>query len=175
MPLCICLQETHLKPNENFLLRAYDVVRKDAGSIVRAKGGVAFLINQNVPYQTIPLRTSRQAIAIRLHSPLKITICNIYLPEFDWQLEDLTDLIDQLPTPVLFLGDFNAHNPLWGSNFRDTSGRIIEKMLENTNLIYLNTGEGTYFSARNGNTSAIDLTFSSPSTATQLQWTIVQN
>ena len=45
----------------------------------------------------------------------KKTICSIYLPPTDQVTkEDMRDLLKELPGPVLLLGDFNAHNPLWG-------------------------------------------------------------
>jgi len=45
------------------------------------------------------------------------TICSLYFPpSAKWSINDITDLVEQLPSPVLLLGDFNAHKPLWGSN-----------------------------------------------------------
>ena len=38
----------------------------------------------------------------------------------------LDDLVPQLPSPFILLGDFNRHNILWGSKDINDKGRIIE-------------------------------------------------
>ncbi|KAI5708059.1 hypothetical protein M8J77_015554 [Diaphorina citri] len=44
-----------------------------------------------------------------------------------------------------YLGDFNAHNPLWGSKKLDDRGKEVEKFYSShTDLFLLNTGEMTY-------------------------------
>ncbi|KAL4119621.1 hypothetical protein QTP88_012419 [Uroleucon formosanum] len=55
-------------------------------------------------------------------------------------LIDLNNIIRQLPKPFLFLGDFNSRNPIWGSNYTDARGKIVEKFLNNDQIILLNTG-----------------------------------
>ena len=69
-------------------------------------GGVALLIKNGTPGSQISLNTSLQAIALRR----AITVCSIYLPptaKYDNAVID--NFITQLPSPVLLLGDFNAH------------------------------------------------------------------
>lgn len=142
-PFCICLQETHFKPDESFTLRGYSVFRKDVIPNQRARGGVGIFIRDTIPATPIPLQTDMQAIAIQINFPLNFVICNIYLPEFDWNRNELINLIQQLPKPFLLLGDFNSHNPIWGSSNLDTRGRIIEEVINELDLVVLNTGEGT--------------------------------
>ena len=38
-------------------------------------------------------------------------------------------MIQQIPTPFLFIGDFNTHHPLWGCSSQDNKGYIIEQLL----------------------------------------------
>ncbi|KAL9692065.1 hypothetical protein quinque_016490 [Culex quinquefasciatus] len=60
------------------------------------------------------------------------------------EIEDKLDqLIPQLPAPIVLLGDFNAHSPLWGGKHRDQRGRAIEQILGKYNLIILNDGRHT--------------------------------
>lgn len=40
------------------------------------------------------------------------------------------------------LGDFNSQSPMWGSDHLDQRGRLIEQLIDETNLVVLNTGEG---------------------------------
>ncbi len=45
-------------------------------------------------------------------------------------------VIAQQPAPLLLLGDFNAHNPLWGGNKVDGKGKSIEECLGNHGLCF---------------------------------------
>ena len=81
-----------------------------------------------------------------MHIRQLITVCTIYLPPNDTlQQQDLNNLIMQLPSPFLILGDFNAHSPLWGSPDTNTRGQIIEDFIASNCLCILNNGENTYF------------------------------
>lgn len=111
-PMCICLQETHLKPDQPYTLRGFDIIRKDVVPQVRAKCGVAVIIKSGVIFRKLNITTSLQALAVQLIAPVQLTICNIYLPDGNWTENDVINLILQLPTPYLLVGDFNAHNPL---------------------------------------------------------------
>jgi len=85
--------------------------------------------------------TSLQAVAVRVTCRKALTICSLYLPpSAEWSINDIADLLQQIPSPVLLLGDFNAHNPLWGSNKLDSKGKIIEDILLKFNLSVLNSG-----------------------------------
>lgn len=87
-------------------------------------------------------------------------------------MKDLDDLKKQLPKPFIILGDFNAHNLLWGSWSTDTRGKIIEQFLEDQELIILNTGSATHHNSSNSSESAIDLTIVSASVAEKFEWEI---
>ena len=46
-----------------------------------------------------------------------MTLCSVYLPHhnhFNFNPKDLQDLIDQLPSSFILMGDFNGHHTLWG-------------------------------------------------------------
>ena len=47
--------------------------------------------------------------------------------------------MDQLPTPIIMMGDFNAHNTVWGGDKISARGKIIEKIIDDYNLLCLNT------------------------------------
>lgn len=51
---------------------------------------------------------------------------------------DIEHIIQQLPTPFILLGDFNAHSPIWGSIKTDARGKEIETLLEKDNIALLN-------------------------------------
>ncbi|GFY19399.1 uncharacterized protein TNCV_4127861 [Trichonephila clavipes] len=73
-------------------------------------------------------RITSQAVAVRIHSTSLITVCCLYLPPNTViHQHDLNNLVDQLPTPFVILGDFNGHSSLWGSAKTNLRGRQIEQ------------------------------------------------
>ena len=59
---------------------------------------------------------------------------------------------------MILLGNFNAHNPLWGSEKMRTRGRMLEKILDRYSLLCLDEKEETYYRAYGGCKSTIDIT-----------------
>ena len=53
-----CLQETHLKDNQRFAMRGYQVFWHDREG--RAKGGVAILVKNTIPAQEFTVSTNNQ-------------------------------------------------------------------------------------------------------------------
>lgn len=174
-PFGVCLQETHFRPEESFRLKRYNVFRKDDIPDQRAKGGVAILLKENIPASEVDLQTDFQAVAIQIWYPIKLTICNLYLPRFDWNSYDLTNLFTQLPKPCLIVGDFNSHSLVWGSTHTDTRGRLVEDVIGQLDLVVLNSGEGTYLNSISNSFSAIDLSMCSPAVAPHLRWTLLNS
>lgn len=173
-PDVICIQETNLKENQNASLRRYTSHCQNRTNYNRASGGVAILTRNSITSNPVQITSPFEAIAIKLLIPTEITICNIYLPDSqNLNLSELTNLINQLPSPFLLLGDFNARNILWGSNYTDTRGRVIESLLLTTDIVLLNTGESTHFSAASGSFSSIDLSLCSPSLVPSLDWQVI--
>ncbi len=170
-PTVICLQETNLKSNQTPKLKGYNCYQTNRSNFVHASGGVAILIKNNFHAQTITLQSNYKVIAIKTNLPYNINICNIYLPNSHLIIqEDVENLIKQLPKPFILVGDFNSHNNLWGSNHTDKRGKIIDQILEDTEMMLLNDGTPTYFSARSGLQSAIDLSICSTSLVCNIQW-----
>ena len=101
------------------------------------------------------------AATVSCHRP--ITVCSVYIPPHSSvNEEDLNDLMRQLPSPVLIMGDFNAHSPVWGGDKLDARGRMIEQFVSNNNLCILNNKSCTYIHPASGSQTAIDLTIWDP-------------
>ena len=80
--------------------------------------------------------------------------------------DEITKIIKELPKPVLLLGDFNAHNRLWGdNNSTQIRGRQIEEIVARQQMIVLNNGAATHKSG-----TAIDLPLVSPELAPDYYW-----
>ena len=134
-PICFAFQETYLKLTDSVTIRDYKCFRKDFHHAVKATGGVSLLISNKFPCTPVSLKTNIQAIAAQIHVHQLITTCTIYIPPNDTiHQQDLDNIISQLPTPFVILGDFNAHNPLWGSIDTNIHGQLIEDFINNNSL-----------------------------------------
>jgi len=173
-PIAISLQETFQKADKlpNFSNYSYySIPAQEARGT--AHGGVAILIKNSTPHQHIQLNTSLQAVAVRITLHKTVTVCSLYLsPSSKYSNADLEDFIDQLPPPVLILGDFNAHSSLWGCTKTGIRGKLVEDLLLKQNLSLLNDGSHTYLHPATGSCSAIDLSISDPSLYLDLTWSV---
>ena len=134
-PAALCLQETHLKDTDNISIRNYTAFHSFSANNERAAGGVSIFINNNAPHSHIPLNTNLQAVAVSITLHRVITLCSIYIPPSSrLSPKDLDDLVPQLRSPFILLGDFNGHNILWGSKDINDKGRIIERFIDNHGL-----------------------------------------
>ena len=137
-PQAICLQETHLKVTDNAAMRHFTLYNAFSPESERAKGGASILVRQGVIHSQVPLKSNLQAIAVRLTSFKTLTICSLYIPpSHRLCFQDLDELVQQLPKPYLLLGDFNSHNPLWGSNSTSDKGTKVEHFINQNNYHYL--------------------------------------
>ena len=176
-PLCIAIQETKLKKDSNFHIPNYTYKDKPFSGEGTAQGGVAFLIHEDIVFNSIELKTNFQAIAIRAKLHKLITICNIYInPDEDFTQTELENLTKQLPTPFILTGDFNSHSTLWYDNHKDRPQRAntLENFILENNLNILDENEPTLTIIRPDGTlyeSHIDLTLITPDLQLDLNWT----
>ena len=173
-PVIICLQETKLPPDAPFFLKGYTILRKDTDYTSVSHGGVLIAASHEIPVKQIPLRSELQAVAARVKlGQREVSVCSIYLPPgIDFPATQLGLLVSELPPPFLLLGDFNAHNMLWGCATSNTRGRQLERVINQENMCILNTGSPTHFSLPSGRQSALDLSFSSPELASLVDWSV---
>ena len=82
----------------------------------------------------------------------------------------MLELVDQLPEPFLLIGDFNAHNPLWGSPASCQRGSLVADLINHLNLVCLNTGAPTYLSDTTHTYSHLDLAICTPRLARLFEW-----
>ncbi|GBM48868.1 hypothetical protein AVEN_36925-1 [Araneus ventricosus] len=140
--------------------------RSDFQQGSRASGGVACLTSCQIPSKPILLNTQLQAVALQIQLNSRITICYLYLPpSVHIKQRHLDDLIQQLPSPFFLLGDFNGHNPLWGSSDTNPRGCQIETLIEDHGLCILNDNSYTHFHQASHTFHTIDLAICSPSLA----------
>ncbi|XP_055938268.1 uncharacterized protein LOC129968436 [Argiope bruennichi] len=162
-PICLGIQETFLTPSIPIKLRGYNCTRKDTDTGSRSSGGVCLLTSNLYPSTPLTLHTPLQAVAVQVHTRTLVTVCSIYLPPHDViNQQHLDNLVDQLPRPLIILGDFNEHSVWWGSESTNSRGRQIEKFISNNCLCILNNDEKTYFHEPTHRFHSVDLAICSP-------------
>jgi len=167
----IALQETKLWKECELRLPRFNCYRKDGHYNRMPHGGVSIYIHEHIPHNVIQIDTPIQAIAVRVNIGQLITICNVYSSRSHTLSEELLNtLYNQLPPPVILVGDFNGFNPLWGCNSVDVRGREIEKFITSNSLNILNSGAPTRIGYQSQ--SAIDLSICTPILEPILQWTV---
>lgn len=82
---------------------------------VNASRGLLTAVHKSIFSEEFQLNTNLEAQAIKIHSQLNLTICNLYLPPAEPIPEiEIHRLIQQLPTPFIIVGDVNAQHGAWG-------------------------------------------------------------
>ena len=168
----IGLQETKLAPAMRCAVKGYSVFRRDLVSQTIAHGGVLLAVHNSLPARQLPLQTTLQAVAVRVHVlHREITVCSLYLPPgIPLPVVELRQLFLELPAPVLVVGDFNAHSTAWGCDTTGTRGHLLETFISDESLCVLNTGQSTHFTMPSGQKSALDLSLASPQLAQVFTW-----
>ncbi|KAF2352282.1 Endonuclease/exonuclease/phosphatase [Trinorchestia longiramus] len=127
-------------------------------------GGLAILVRLDIPFHHLRLEPfdgnlELQGVTLNTASGL-MDIINVYNPNQPFSLSELKHYLQQLNYTFLFLGDFNAHSPLWDERSRTNSaGRALEETLDTFPVGIINNDSTTYIDRRVGTTSTLDLFF----------------
>ena len=184
----ICLQETKLGEDFINLGMNYVFYRSSPPIGIRAQGGVGFVVRRSVKHRVIDIDSVLQACAIQIYTDKWVTLCSLYLdPGLEDQLldadgenrqltlDDLQDLVNQLPSPYILMGDFNAKHTLWGENICDRWGNIVEQLIDDNDVILMNDGSPTRYDVYHNTLSAIDLTICSTTVRLDYEWSVDQD
>ena len=170
----ICVQETWYNGSRMINIPNYQCICRDR--IGQSRGGCALYIHDSINYDDYICdeELELQSISI-LFGKQKMTLVNFYNPckKLD---ENILDKIFSyaIQSEYIIIGDFNAHNTLWGSEKNDANGNIIVKALEKYNAVIMNDGSGTRVDTHSGKLSHLDLTIISPSLAGKGNWKVVE-
>lgn len=172
--LAICIQESKFKSNSYYKLKNYTCFFKNENSGTNAHGGSCIYLNNMFDGEEIHITSQLQVVALKIKFPVSFIICSIYLPGSEnLSKSDLDNLVSQFDSPYLLLGDFNAHNHIWGSNKTDMRGNIIASFIDEKNLNILNNIScSTHFSFAYKTFSTLDLTLVSPNIHHMFEWNI---
>ena len=139
----------------------------------KATEGVALLINKSYLFNEVHLNTLLQVVAARVTLNKVVTFCSIYLPSSDHVAKtDLINIIKQLSSPFVLLGDFKSHSPVWGKVSYNSRAQMLEDLFSEMDFCILNDGSATYIHPATGSTSALDLSICGPSLVLDHEWNI---
>ena len=176
-PICLCLQH----------MDQYDTVIKNytiASQSMATNGelGTAIYVRNNITFENIQIQNSNlqySATKLYLGNGKKLSVCNIYnQPHYNYNITTVKTILATLTQPILLVGDFNAHSPLWDENCSeaDEPGEKVEELLEERNMHCLNEEDThTYVSHTNGKASSIDLALCSRELITHLEWRVIED
>ena len=174
-PHIICLQETKVRSNKIIKINGYNIERKERSGSLSGHGGLVIAIKVGLTYSVVdtPTDSETQTITFKVNNVL-YSLLNIYMPPSSTRVTNhLTEIVNSIQTTHnIILGDFNAHNHLWGSVHTDPRGIEIESFLDTNNLCVLNDGSPTY-QHHNGTTSQIDLSITSANISLSTGWQVL--
>src|SRR6218665_1922947 len=125
-PDVVCIEETFLKEkHQSPRINGYDIIRKDRTN--KEQGGLAIYIKIGLNFNVLSIQDNMnleaQGIEIKtIHGHLKII--NAYVPGNNVDKEDLEPICNNKRT--ILVGDFNAHNKMWGCTETRPRGRLLE-------------------------------------------------
>lgn len=110
LPELLCIQETWLKPCLDFVIPGYESVRYDRSE--KAGGGCATFVRSDVQYQRVEIQSALECVVVRVWGKNGwVNIVNFYNPCLQINISELEGVMEQIGNPVIWVGDFNAHNP----------------------------------------------------------------
>ncbi|MES9951106.1 MAG: reverse transcriptase domain-containing protein [Candidatus Thiodiazotropha sp.] len=172
-PSVLCLQETFLKPDDSINFKGFNIYNYIHQDCVRPSGGSSILIQSSCPQRQLQLTTDLQAVAVSVTLDKEVSICSVYIPpNFTLQAKQLDDLLSQLPSPYMLLGDFNGHNFLWGCSENNQRGKLIEEFIGKNDICLMNDTSSTYIHPATGNFSSLDLSLCHPSLLLDFEWSV---
>ena len=135
------------------------------------------LINLNIDFNSHPNLRSLEIIAVEVildNKKLVILSCYVSPPNVI-DTEDWDYLFEIVGSPVIYLGDFNAHHSSWGCTNISGSGRALLNAVNKSDLLILNDGRPTKIKKHNEQPTAIDLTLLSSSLRPLATWDIIED
>lgn len=172
-PVVAAIAETWFKPGTIFRLPGYACFSDDRDD---GWGGCALLIKKTYSYSFLHLPSHSPNFNVVAVRCMNISFLSIYIPHPNISvIAEISTIFSALPPPVIILGDFNCHHPMWGCRSPDSFSSNLIDLMDDLNLCLLNNGSPTRFSSPLQNSSAVDLSLCSPSLASQLNWSVLPN
>ena len=173
-PHIFCLQETFLKDNKEVHFLNYSLVNRNRRN--KLGGGCAIYIHDTVNYKLLNISDKLEYLRVCIQfDSFEATIVNFYNPpDTAIHIDTLNEFLSQpCNKNIIILGDFNSHNPIWGSCKTDNNGTLLQDFMENNDLVLLNDGSPTRYDVARNIYSAIDLSIVTSSIANKCHWQVL--
>lgn len=150
----------------------YRVPANSRNWLADAKRSVAIWVTGQYPIQEA-VAAEEGFVVAKVHGTF---FCSCYAPP-RWTVERFGRMLDRLTdvlagkSPIVVAGDFNAWSTLWGSRETNRRGQDLLEALARLNVELANVGSTSTF-RRNGVSSVIDVTFSSPCFLSNMDWKV---
>ena len=173
-PEIICIQESWLREDLPFEIPDYFAIYQNR--LQNLRGGCAIYVHNSVHFEiiSVPAESEFQKVKLTIQN-CSCFIVNFYHCGGLLQRKTLDSLLENISGKFVICGDFNSHNPIWGSNRLDQNGRIVEDFMSDNNIVYLNNGEPTRLDPGYGTLSCLDLTLVSSSLAPKCDWQVLND
>lgn len=168
----MAISETWLEPGSLYRVPGFNILRSDRKD---GFGGAALLIKQNYFFNSINLPVySNDHLDIVAAVVSGVTYVSVYISEKDTSVIPIfKNIIESLQSPIVVLGDFNAHHSSWGAPRDDLFGIRIADVLDDLNLGILNDGSPTRRPVPGQSRSYVDLSLCSPCLLSLVSWNIL--
>lgn len=134
-PQIVLISETHLSSKHRVNFNGYKMYREDR--VNGSGGGTAICICDDIDCEFIPKPKDIESlescsVKVNLENNRQIVFSAIYRrPIIKIKCDDLSRLLKiNKESDFMIAGDFNAHNPLWGSDKVCTNGRLINEWFD---------------------------------------------
>jgi hypothetical protein len=132
-------------------------------------------IRVGIPYRKVGMGETIEYVVVEIWDQgKKYVIINFYNPCKRLGFNELEKIEGQDVERVIWCGDFNAHNTLWGGTVVDVNGQVVEELIDARKLVCLNDGGGTRVNINSGLESALDLTLVSGLLGGITEWEILR-
>lgn len=110
---------------------------------------VSIFVHKRLPQAPVHFSCSEEGLhlsAVHVGSNPNFIIIGCYITgSSPLRTVALLNILQQCTAPVLLLGDFNGHNPLWGSSRTNARGKALEDLLLCSDLVLLNDDSSPTF------------------------------
>ena len=105
---------------------------------------VVVIVNNSVPHRSVRLDSPFKLL--RLTFPLiRPLLCVLFISLcLQIDIKKLDHLTDQLPKPLILVGDFNSLNTFFGCTNTNDKGRTIEDFITKHDFVLLSEKSSTY-------------------------------
>lgn len=174
-PIILALQEIHRVSEttmDSTIGRKYKWHKTAGTSLYHS---VAIGVLADIPAVRLNITTDLPIVGVRLDLPIAVSALSVYLPngKLPNLRERLQDALDQIPGPIIMLGDINGHHQSWGDKKTDARGCCVMDLACGNDLVVLNDGSPTFF--RGTTETAIDVTLASSEIGHKLLWHVKED